>query len=99
MLFHLQYVAFSSFPFSSQMRLGSHGSFDGGTFWGGRRKTDVGVFFHKWDSVSPSTSGHLLTLYYEPSLVQQTPPSGCLRGLYCYLERRADCSLELNTPG
>lgn len=36
---------------------------------------DIGVFY-KWDSVCPSTSGHLLMLYYEPSLVQQTPPSG-----------------------
>lgn len=31
--------------------------------------------FYKWDSVCPSTSGHLLMLYYEPSLVQQTLPS------------------------
>lgn len=42
----------------------------------GRKKERGGVdVFYKWDSVCPSTSGHLLMLYYEPSLVQQTPPS------------------------
>lgn len=50
-----------------------------GNIWGWERKGGTGVFY-EWDSVCPSTSGHLLMLYYEPSLVQQTPPSGWIRG-------------------
>ena len=45
------------------------------TFWDGRKREVVGVLY-EWDSVRPSTSGHLLMLYYERSLVQQTPPFG-----------------------
>lgn len=52
-------------------------------FWqcnilGWEKEGGVGVLY-EWDSVRPSTSGHLLMLYCEPSLVQQTPPSGWIR--------------------
>lgn len=51
------------------------------------RKGGMDVFY-KWDSVCPSTSGHLLMLYYEPSLVQQIPPSAEYKDLVLLFKKK-----------